>query len=321
MRKSALLAAAGAGALVAGADGLRFGSSLTPGATRSRVARVRPVRAATMPGAHDRSPVARTEGGRVPISDNVFNLLMIAAFRVVMGRVAGFQAPQPFFDGGTGESFQGLVEVSKQLLADSPDATTERVLGVLRGFPTQPQLLQNHRFWFELMAMFSPMLFTFLVGSATTERWEHPSGQTWGSRVVIEKCRFLEAAECKGLCISLCKQPTERFFNDELGLPVSMVPDFSDGSCTMTWGEAPRADALDDQDLSCYDHCSVKGKAVGSVAVKSHLQHPVGPAAAAPPLVGPLCPTTGIDDSSAAAGMRMAGFPEPEGPGLLHDSS
>ncbi|KAJ1617379.1 hypothetical protein T492DRAFT_1100285 [Pavlovales sp. CCMP2436] len=219
---------------------------------------------------------------------------MIAAFRVTMGFIVGYQAPQRFFGGETGESYAGLVEVAKKLLASTPEATTERVMGVLRLFPTQPQLLRPHRFWFELMGVFTPLLFPFLVGNCSRESWANEAtGEVWTSRVKIEKCRFLEGANCKGMCVALCKGPTELFFNNELGLPLSMMPNFKDGSCTMTWGEPMRGPSdLDDQDLSCYISpvCGIRGDAKHLVAIKAHCPETGLPAnlPSVPPLIGPL---------------------------------
>ena len=35
----------------------------------------------------------------------------------------------------------------------------------------------------------------------------------------IERCRFLETCGCISTCISTCKIPTQRFFQEEMGLP------------------------------------------------------------------------------------------------------
>ena len=37
-------------------------------------------------------------------------------------------------------------------------------------------------------------------------------------------CRFLEEANCVGMCINLCKLPTQSFVKGSLGMPVNMVP-------------------------------------------------------------------------------------------------
>lgn len=72
----------------------------------------------------------------------------------------------------------------------------------------------------------------------------HPnqrSGETevWQSAVRIQRCRYLEAVQCKGACASICKVPTQSFFTDDLGMPVTMTPDFATLSCTMTFGQRP----------------------------------------------------------------------------------
>lgn len=195
-----------------------------------------------------------------PLADGPFGLAMIGAFRLAMGRMAGWQSPRPFFSPSAepGESYRGLVEVSRRLFATSREETVALVVGVLRQFPTKPQLLGDNRLSAELLGVLTPPLFRFLVGPSTTEAWLHPSGEQWRSRVVIEKCRFLEASECKGMCVGLCKQPTERFFGEELGLPLHMEPNFEDGSCAMTWGEPPRPEALAEQNLGCFRECSLR---------------------------------------------------------------
>lgn len=37
------------------------------------------------------------------------------------------------------------------------------------------------------------------------------------SEVQIEKCRYLETSGCTGMCVNLCKVPTQYFFTSELG--------------------------------------------------------------------------------------------------------
>jgi hypothetical protein len=37
------------------------------------------------------------------------------------------------------------------------------------------------------------------------------------SGVQIERCRYLEESGCTGMCVNLCKFPTQTFFTEELG--------------------------------------------------------------------------------------------------------
>lgn len=53
----------------------------------------------------------------------------------------------------------------------------------------------------------------------------------------IKKCRYLQESGCVGLCTNLCKRPTEAFFADAFGLPLTMEPDFETLECTMRFGQ------------------------------------------------------------------------------------
>ena len=46
--------------------------------------------------------------------------------------------------------------------------------------------------------------------------------------LLVEKCRFLETAGCARTCLHACKIPTQRFFLEEMGLPVTMLPNMTD---------------------------------------------------------------------------------------------
>jgi hypothetical protein len=59
------------------------------------------------------------------------------------------------------------------------------------------------------------------------------------SGVHIKKCRFLESSGCVGMCINLCKLPTQAFFTQKFGIPMTMTPNFEDLSCDMVFGQMP----------------------------------------------------------------------------------
>lgn len=73
-----------------------------------------------------------------------------------------------------------------------------------------------------------------------TKQGDRPGDvQTWHSGVKIKKCRYLQESGCVGLCTNLCKRPTEAFFADAFGLPLTMEPDFETLECTMRFGQKP----------------------------------------------------------------------------------
>jgi Beta-carotene isomerase D27-like, C-terminal len=41
------------------------------------------------------------------------------------------------------------------------------------------------------------------------------------------------------MCINLCKMPTQTFFTEQLGMPLTMNPNFEDYSCEMIFGQQP----------------------------------------------------------------------------------
>ena len=57
--------------------------------------------------------------------------------------------------------------------------------------------------------------------------------------LLIEKCRFLETAGCIKTCLHACKIPTQSFFLEEMGLPVTLKPNFTDLSCKFEFGVMP----------------------------------------------------------------------------------
>ncbi|CAM9910068.1 unnamed protein product [Discosporangium mesarthrocarpum] len=69
----------------------------------------------------------------------------------------------------------------------------------------------------------------------------------------------------------MCKLPTEAFFQDTLGLPMSMDPDFDTYECRLSFGLRPR-DLEQDEAFprGCLTGCSCKamGAEVSSTCAK-----------------------------------------------------
>lgn len=84
--------------------------------------------------------------------------------------------------------------------------------------------------------------------------------------LTIEKCRFLETAGCIQTCLHACKIPTQNFFLEEMGLPVTLNPNMTDYSCRFEFGKYPIPLELDEtlQNLSCLHDCPKTNTAVKS---------------------------------------------------------
>ncbi|KAH8065438.1 hypothetical protein JL721_8188 [Aureococcus anophagefferens] len=70
-----------------------------------------------------------------------------------------------------------------------------------------------------LTSVVAPLVFGFLVGPGSVNR--RADGELGG--LVVEKCKFLQESNCKGLCLNQCKRPAELLF-DDLGVPLHVVP-------------------------------------------------------------------------------------------------
>lgn len=69
--------------------------------------------------------------------------------------------------------------------------------------------------------------------------------------------RYLAESGCVGMCTNLCKSPVQAFFTDQLGMPLTMKPNFDDLSCDMIFGLAPPHIAEDEvMQQSCFAECS-----------------------------------------------------------------
>ena len=43
-------------------------------------------------------------------------------------------------------------------------------------------------------------------------------------RIICCDCRYIENSGCVGMCVNMCKLPTQDFFTNEFGLPLTMNP-------------------------------------------------------------------------------------------------
>ncbi|KAE8665425.1 Beta-carotene isomerase D27 [Hibiscus syriacus] len=130
------------------------------------------------------------------------------------------------------------------------------ILDMASSFPLLIRiLLPQSQFTREYFAAFTTVFFAWLIGPSEVRESEF-DGRREKNVVYVKKCRFLEQSNCVGMCINLCKMPSQAFIKDSLGMPVNMVPNFDDMSCEMIFGQEPPA-SIDDPTLKqpCYKLC------------------------------------------------------------------
>jgi hypothetical protein len=174
--------------------------------------------------------------------DNWFDRLFIWLFSRKMAKAVG----QPPSLAG----YEGFVELSSQIMKGrNASQQQELVAVVLKSLVPAPVLwvirtvFSPTQLVCELNAWFATVLFEWLVGPCEVKAVEVPDGlgevRSQNSGVQIKKCRYLEASGCVGMCINMCKLPTQRFFTEDFGIPLTMTPNFEDFSCEMVFGQAP----------------------------------------------------------------------------------
>lgn len=180
--------------------------------------------------------------GSTVYRDNAIDRAFIWLFARKMAQAVG--------QGTDLKGYAGFVDLSYKIMRGRNSQEQQAVVAVvLRSLIPAPVLYGIRTFFSptklvcELNAWFAMQLFEWLVGPSQVKEVAivHPDGKQilQRSNVHIEKCRYLEQSQCVGMCVNMCKLPTQRFFTEDFGIPVTMVPNFEDYSCDMIFGQVP----------------------------------------------------------------------------------
>ena len=88
-----------------------------------------------------------------------------------------------------------------------------------------------------------------------------------GQGLLVKRCRYLEEAGCASICVNTCKIPTQNFFCQDMGLPLTMTPDYDDFSCTFAFGLTPPP-VFDDEAMrvACFSQCPTAKAPTGELS-------------------------------------------------------
>jgi len=193
---------------------------------------------------------------KVEFAESILDKFLLRIFMdLVEINTGGIRSDKP--------GIQGLVEQARNFMVQegqTPDAMHKMVYDTLGGLMT-PYLPPFYRIfmsgiipkglflglvekdqtlgpWFYapwLTSIVTPTFFGFLVGPSypNTRKDGQPGG------LLVEKCKFLQESSCKGLCLHECKIPAQKFFQEALGLPLSVTPNFVTQECQWSFGEQP----------------------------------------------------------------------------------
>ncbi|WIA15386.1 hypothetical protein OEZ85_002048 [Tetradesmus obliquus] len=109
----------------------------------------------------------------------------------------------------------------------------------------------------KLNALATALTCQWLMGPCKVNDVELDDGSVGeGMGVLVERCRYLEQAGCASICINSCKVPTQEFFEKDMGLPLTMTPNYEDFSCQFSFGKAPLPQQLDEAfSTPCFQQC------------------------------------------------------------------
>ncbi len=164
--------------------------------------------------------------------------------------------------------YRGFVELSERIMQGRDGQEQQAVVAkVLQSLVPTPVLwlirtvFSPTKLVCVLNAWFAAQMFEWLVGPCEVESAEVDDGQggvrSQSSAVQIQECRYLKESQCVGMCVNMCKLPTQTFFTEKFGIPLTMTPNFEDLSCTMVFGQQP-ASLKQDAAFSepCLSECS-----------------------------------------------------------------
>lgn len=182
-------------------------------------------------------------------NDNLIDRLFIWLFSHKMSQALG---------AGTEISgYGGFVDLSKKIMQGRNAQQQQVVVAkVLQSLVPAPVLWAIRTFFSPtrlvcvLNAWFAARLFEWLVGPCEVAQAEidlaDGTVRSQPSAVYIKKCRYLADSGCVGMCVNMCKVPTQEFFTEKFGIPLTLTPNFEDLSCKMTFGQIPPAPETDD---------------------------------------------------------------------------
>jgi hypothetical protein len=81
-----------------------------------------------------------------------------------------------------------------------------------------------------------------------------------GQGLLVKRCRFLEESGCASICVNSCKIPTQNFFAQDMGLPLTMEPNYETFECQFSFGRTPDSSTeLDAKSTPCLSRCPTFG--------------------------------------------------------------
>jgi len=147
------------------------------------------------------------------------------------------------------EGYDAIIDLTRRLNGSgSPketQATTRRILKSLfpAWLPGAFKVMFARPFpeiSFRINAWATWLTCQWLMGPCEVNDVEVDGGEMGiGQGVLVTRCRYLEETGCASVCINSCKLPTQEFFEKDMGLPLTMTPNYETFECQFAFGLTP----------------------------------------------------------------------------------
>jgi hypothetical protein len=190
--------------------------------------------------------------------------IFLTIFRTNMAEKVGVDSSLP------NDDYQGLMELSRALVSRFSDRTQVQKIAqdVLRSLfpswlPGQYAVLFSRpfpKFSARMNAWATRVGGTWLMGECEVNDIEIDGKVYKDQGLLVKRCRFLEESGCASVCVNACKIPTQTFFIEDMGLPLTMTPDYETYECQFSFGRMPtELEEKEAKDTPCLSRCPTSG--------------------------------------------------------------
>ncbi|RID44468.1 hypothetical protein BRARA_I01257 [Brassica rapa] len=164
-------------------------------------------------------------GQKTRYNDGLAERVFMGLFARKMDKFGGSKKKNEIKEKGLWDyDYESFVEVSKRVMqgrnrSQQQEVVREVLLSMLP--PGAPEQFRK---------LFPPTKWAAEFNAALTVPFFH-----W----LVGPSQVIENSGCVGMCVNMCKIPTQDFFTNEFGLPLTMNPNFDDMSCEMIYGQVP----------------------------------------------------------------------------------
>lgn len=191
--------------------------------------------------------------------------LFLTVFRRMLAQKSGIDSSLPDSD------YQGIIEIASKMNREYPDRREVQTLSqeVLRALfpswlPGSYKVLFSEpfpAFSARMNAWATYVAGTWLMGECEVNDVVMEDGSVAKNQgLLVKRCRFLEESGCASICLNSCKVPTQNFFMQDMGLPLTMEPDYETFECQFSFGKTPSTETEElAKTVPCLSRCPTAG--------------------------------------------------------------